>query len=649
MKPGIHERRIPMKSLARQFTAATICGFTFLAPAAFAVDEVMTEDAAIAVLQSSTDWTARYEACQSLRHNASEKAVPALAGLLGDPTLAHAARLALEPLPSPAADAALREALNSVEGELKAGVAITLGARRDDKATADLAALLKSDDRVVADAAAGALGRIASPKAIAALEKGKGGASADAAGEGLLAAGDVLRADGEGKKAAKVYQDLLDGEWPAHIKAGAFTGLTLSEPDKTSERVLAALADESSPYIGLAGQLVADTDDDTAAYAEALADLPEAGKVALLRGLGRRGDAAARDAVAAEVAEGSPAVKLAAIPALGSVGGADDVPALAAYLDDADQAIAAAARESLRTMEAEGAEGALSNLTMTAGLAEKPAVIGVLADRRSSLAIPAAVANLKDASADVRIASLQAISSFGKPSEMPYLIAALASAVEPAEQSAVADALTTIGGVYGEEVLEPVLGALDTANPDGQITLMRTLSRIGGDKALAAVEGKLDDPTDSVSGEALRVVSNWPGQEAAPLLLDLASMRDPSKHAMGLRGYVRLARDQGDGAKKAEMLQAVMPFTLQPEEKWLIFAAWGTLPSQQSVDVLTPYLEDPAVRNEAAAALISIAAEIAKHGDEGKAAAKAALEKVVAAIEDASIKDRAAKALAALG
>ncbi len=61
-----------------------------------------------------------------------------LAALLGDEKLAHMARYGLEPIPDPAVDDALRDALGKLKGRPLVGVIGSIGVRRDTKAVEPL-------------------------------------------------------------------------------------------------------------------------------------------------------------------------------------------------------------------------------------------------------------------------------------------------------------------------------------------------------------------------------------------------------------------------------------------------------------------------------------------------------------------------------
>lgn len=106
---------------------------------------------------------AKAKACQRLAVVGDKSAVPALAALLADPKLGHYARFGLEPIPDPAVDAALRDALGKLQGNLLAGVINSIGRRKDTKAIEALAKLMENDDTQIAEAAVAALGKIRSP------------------------------------------------------------------------------------------------------------------------------------------------------------------------------------------------------------------------------------------------------------------------------------------------------------------------------------------------------------------------------------------------------------------------------------------------------------------------------------------------------
>jgi len=181
-----------------------------------------------AVLKTGASRDAKDCVCRWLRINGTAESVPTLAGLLGDKDLSHMARYALERIQAPEAGAALRDALPKLGGGLKAGVAGSLGARREMAAAPALIGLLGDGDAVVVAAAAAALGAIATPEAataLAAAAKKAPAAAKAAVTDGAFRAAEQLAACGKKTEAVGVYKAFLGADEPKHVKLAATRGM----------------------------------------------------------------------------------------------------------------------------------------------------------------------------------------------------------------------------------------------------------------------------------------------------------------------------------------------------------------------------------------------------------------------------------------
>lgn len=109
-------------------------------------------------LPGATD-AGRAFVCQMLALVGSAASVPILAPLVRDARTADTARYALEAIPGPEASAALRDALGTLTGPLKAGLIGSLAVRRDTAAQPALAALKDNtaEPAIVREAATRAL------------------------------------------------------------------------------------------------------------------------------------------------------------------------------------------------------------------------------------------------------------------------------------------------------------------------------------------------------------------------------------------------------------------------------------------------------------------------------------------------------------
>ncbi len=182
-----------------------------------------------AVLGTSASRAAKDYVCRKLLIIGTAASVPALAAMLPNKDLSHMARYALERIPASEAAEALREGLVKTSGAEKAGIAGSLGVRRDAESVSDLSALLGDNDEMIALAAATALGDIGTAAAAEALHNATTAAEpvklriADA----RLTAAEKLLAAGDRAAAKKVYTSLVASPVKS-VKLAATRGLLLA-------------------------------------------------------------------------------------------------------------------------------------------------------------------------------------------------------------------------------------------------------------------------------------------------------------------------------------------------------------------------------------------------------------------------------------
>lgn len=225
-------RYFALLAWAASGAALIVLGFAGQAAAAEAPGTDQHQAELIAVLNSEAPPEQKAMACKQLALCGSKEAVPALAALLADPQLASWARIALEVIPDPAVDEALREAAGRLEGRLLIGVINSLAVRRDTKAVDLLIGRLKDADAEVAAAAAVALGRIGGPVAQAALEQTLSAAPAtvrNAAAEGCLLCAERTLQAGDRQQAVALYEKIRAADVPKQRRLEATHGLILAQ------------------------------------------------------------------------------------------------------------------------------------------------------------------------------------------------------------------------------------------------------------------------------------------------------------------------------------------------------------------------------------------------------------------------------------
>ncbi len=645
-----------MRAAAFAAVLTAIAGCTGNAPAQ-EIKDIPDEATLCAVLTSDASWLDKQTACRGLRIKGTAASVPALAALLPDEKLSNLARFALESMPCPEAGQALRDALGKTDGLPKAGVVISIGARADKEALPLLEPLMRDANADIARAAIGAVGRIGTPEAQEALLAYCGSVPEPlrlALAEALLAAAQKepprLPADAK-SPVPPLYQELLSERWPMFVRMGAFRGWAYADAKQRPAIVLnAMLGQEPAEYRDIASQIVAETsgEKETRFYAEALTkQLPSEGLAAMLRGLGGRKDATARPEVAKLVESADPAVKLAAVKALGTLGNGADVPALAGLVAAEDATLAAAAATSLASMQAPDVNAAIADAIAKAAPAVRAKLIDLLGDRQADQTIVVATKSLNDPESSVRVAALRELSPVAGKEHVPLVLPLLLKATESSERNAAEKTLCNAASRGGDDALAPVLDAMKDASPENRIALLHAVARIATPKALDQILATLAGTDAQLSDEAVRMLSDWPSLDAVPHLLTLAKSDDLNRQVLGLRGYVRLVGIEPSVEEKARMLSTAMSLAKRPDEKKLVLGAWGSVPTPQSIEVLRPCLDDPEVRHEAAQAIIAVAPELAKN-DALKPQVVEALKAAIDKCDDKEIRKRAQKAIETL-
>ena len=511
----------------------------------------------VGVLKSSAPEKEKADACRELARVGNKEAVAPLAALLGDEHLSHMARYALETIPDPAVDGALRKALGKLHGRPLVGVIGSIGVRRDSKAVKALSRLLHDGDPEVAQAAARALGSIGNSSAAKALMAAQPHASSGnivAFDEGLFRCAESLAANGRTQAAVDIYDQvrwefnlmsspmdaskeprfspqLLTAAWRGAILCRKEAGVpllveALHSPNRAL--FLAALRiSQQMPGAEVTRVLAAELDKQTADR-----------QIPLVQTLARRGDVEALPALFTYARTGEKPVRLEAIKALAQVGQPVVVPVLVELLGDSDAEISRTAQESLAGVPGKEADAAALGL-LTAKEAERRVNgIELIARRRMTSALPDLFKAAADPEAKVAAAAIKKIGELGGPEQTPALLDLLASARTPEQSEAAEQALSAVNvrGADAKEAANRLGARLADVPPAQKCALLRVLAAVGGTDALKLVRAAVDNPDADVHATALRALGNWNGAEAAPDLLALAKTAEqPGSGRKGLR------------------------------------------------------------------------------------------------------------------
>lgn len=602
----------------------------------------------LAVVKSDAGVHEKYSACRRLAVIGGAEVVGPLAAMLGDEKLSHMIRYALEPNPSPAVDDAFRGALGKLKGRQLVGVVNSIGVRRDAKAVAALAGLLKGSDSAVACAAAGSLGRIATPEAAAALAAARSTVTAEplraAVIDGSLdVAGQWARA-GKTADAVKIYEQLRGSQWPRHARVGALVGLLAAKPDAAA-LVVETLAGKDPVLRAAAIARVPSLKGDgvTARLAGQLPKLPADCQAPLIAALADRGDPAAMPAITKACSSESADVRLAAIRALGKVGDVTCVDLLCKAVADGKGAESQAAADSLRLLRGDGVDAALMRAVKAAEPAPRAVLIEVLSDRKADGVTPILMAAAGDTDAGVQVAALKALGRVAAPGDLPAIVELLVSASSDAARAEAQRAVVLVSRKVADKSgqADAVLAALTAAKSDqARIALLKAAGEVGGSKAFQAVKAALGDKDPGVNDAAVRALAAWTDAQAIDALLALVdTAKDKVHRVLALRGAAGLlASAERPAKRKLEIYTGLLAKADRTEDKKLILAGLGGLDDPGALKVVEGLLAEPGVKGEAELAMVSIAGRIVASAPD---AAAAAARKLIAETRNNRIRQQA--------
>ncbi len=603
--------------------------------------------AALAVLKSPATREEKVNACRLLGALGGSESIPPLAALLGDAELAHAARMALEAIPDPAAGEALRAALPNLSGMPLVGVIHSLAARREVEAVPDLGRYLADADPQIAAAACTALGTIASPESLTLLESG-GTSIVEAARTewGLAVLRDVsaLRQQGADEQALRLCLLLRESAVPPHVRQAATRFACLIRPAEAGPylRELLSAPDNASFAMGLTVSRELAESSVTQTLLECLETLTTDRRVQVVRALGDRGDAAARDALLKYAQDGDLVTRAAALAALGQAGDASSIPLLLEAIGDADAGIVTAARHALATLRGEPVDAAVAQALSDAQGTPRVVLIDVIGVRNIKSAVGQLKPLVDDPEAATRLAALTALGQVMDPSDLPVLTARLPKATDEKERTAIQQSLraTCRRATDREACVRELEGAAKLMGGDLQPFVIELLAVVGNAAALEAIGARARVGDDAIQDAASVALGRWRTPDVAPALLEMARTAQQEKiRIRALRGYLRVIRQMDvTDADKLTMYRQAQDAATRDEERLLAVETLGRIPTSEALGEAVKQLAVESLRPTACAAVVSIAEALASSQPE---TASAAMPRVLASTNDPELTRRA--------
>lgn len=590
------------------------------------------ERRAIDTIKSNASALEKDQACRILRVIGTTDSVEALAALLPDERLSHMARYVVESMKYPEADKALCDALGKTSGSVKVGIVHSLAMRADERNVDSLVPLLKDSDTEIAAAAAWALGRTASPKAVRALSDYYENAPKEmrfAAADGLLNAADRLMDRDELEKALGIYKQLQTADAPEHVRMGAFAGSIEAQPDNATDMLVEAIGSDDWKIRGMAIDMIVTLKGEgiTERFSAGLEKMYAETQVLVLGALVDRGEKdALRPVITKAVSNSNTEIRRLAIKSLGNVGDGSSVKVLADIIEsDADNEEKTLAASSLRRLLGKSINGEIVRAMVASSSEAKVKLIEILRDREAAEAVDELLGAASDKDADVRKAAFKSLADLARPGDQNALIELLVNLKGDEGRSEAERALISVTRKLDETAgIGPILAEMDSTT-ETKCSLLRVLGGVGNVRGFEVVRKALEGDNTEVRDAAVRTLADWPDPTAARILLKVYQATSNRVHrVVALRGCVRqLSMGELPSAEMLSICSELMKGADGPDEKKLVLACVAKSGDPDAIAIVEPLLDDERVRAEAEHAMLGVIRNMmAANPDEAAAAAR---------------------------
>jgi len=601
----------------------------------------------VAILKSneSSDFD-KAVACKRLAVVGTADAVPILAQMLLDAKFSHYARYALEPIPTPVVDDALREALLQADGGVRLGILNSIGVRRDTKAVPLVTSLLDHNHPAVVDAAASALGRIANVESTEILMKALQSEKAStrrAVGDALLICGEILKREGNTDLAIKVFDAVRSADVSKPIRLAAIRGAVLTRGSNGADLLKELLHADDSAVFELALRIVREmkSAEATRELISSLGNAPEERQAQIVAALADAGVEEALPAIRKAVGGARGVLQLAAIRAIAKCGNSSDIPALLQVAKSDDAPAAAEAKIALASLGGEDVAEALTESLQKEDARGRLILLEVVGQRRTVAASSVVRELLQSNDPAIRMAAIRTLGNLGQDEDVRLLMERLTGSSSEEEIAALKEALQAACQRVRdrEAVAGTLIQYLGKTSGSTRRNVLEILGGLGGPTALAAVADAARSQDADLQDAATAVLGNWLSPDVAPVLWDLIQKNAAPQYRVRLiRGYIRVARQFNvPDAERLAMCRNALQVSDRPDERRLVMDVLRRNPSAEGLALAVSELARPGMQAAACDAIVTIAEKLNKDVP----GLREALTQVVEKATDANVKARA--------
>ena len=559
-----------------------------------------------------TTYAAKQFICLQLRQIGTEAELPQLAQLLNEEKTAQIARYAIAAIPGKKSTDLLRGALNKYEGTTLIGFIESIAQRGDAASAKRLIELTKSKDVQIANAAVLALGQIESPESesFIATELQKASIPTDPT---LAKATIVVASRAKPELAIKLFGKLAQKGQPKQIRRSGLAGiLKLAGPKKMATLKEWFNGTDPDRWAIAAEAINGLSDEQVRTLAKSYDSFSAQNRGTILRALLERNDRSTLALLLKKaLTDDNRHLQLTAIEGLAKLDTSASIPILIESLTSDDSQKSLLAVGALRELPQEKVTPALLEV-FASDNKNRLVVLQLFLDQKNASAIDPLLneAARQDSKSFYQV--IAALEHICQPNEADLSrLIAFSMKTPPGDQQNAVDRLiikTCLkAGSHidcGELVLQYAPKGTD------KTALLPLLGRIASPKAAAAVKQALTDPDVKVQNAAVRALCNWPDANMADELWKIATTtKNPTYHDWALRGYIRVVslKSGRPTVETLKMLQEAFKLARVDKNRALALRRSVNARSMETVRWVAPYLDNPALAQSAAAAIVDLA------------------------------------------
>jgi len=440
----------------------------------------------------------------------------------------------------------------------------------------------------------------------------------------------------------------LDGAGaPDHVRAAAAlaTAPALSANEQLY-RALTMLGSTNGAMRAAGIQLLRQHGDPSALTraAGALAVMPADSQIALLGLLEDRAITAAERLILPLRNAGDPAVRAAALRALGTAGTAESVGPLAEAAARGTDEERGAARRALRRISGQRVNERMAELLHATAGDVRLELLRAIGDRGVSSLAPTVFALTDSADEALRHEAIKQAGALAGTTEWPRLLDKLTSATNDADRAAWLGAAEAAAIRLSRASVELTRRWKSAETPTAREALLALIGRLRPPDLLPAVAQAASSAQPNERHAAIRALSRWADAAALPPLIAAARHPEAATRRLAQRGLVQVLREAAQlrPAERVAHAAEIAVVIEHADEQKALLAILADAATAEAAAVAARFLDQPAVRAEAELAILRSARAA---GAANRPPVRAALERIARESESADRREEAAKLL----